>query len=459
MIQHLSSWRRWLSYRLVAPLALFLSVMLVVTNELGHRAAQEVEALRDQSVESRFVVGRARRQILLMEWAERGYMLTARPEYREPYDKAVNETGAMLKSLRQMAADEPAYRAVIEQLIESMQRKMSELNEVMRLFDSGAHDRAIQLVLTDIGREQMDRINLIVDQMIAQEADAYARSAVLRERVRIGSRVALYTLVLLCLVTVFAARRWTRERNRERAQHLAELGRERDKLEAEVAQRTSELTELARHLQTVREDERSRLARELHDELGGLLTAAKLDVARLRKRLPGAGPEVGERIEHLAGMLDAGIALKRRIIEDLRPSSLANLGLRPTLELQCAEFAKTADIKVEAHIEALRLTPDRELVIYRFVQEALTNVAKYAKASVVKVRLSRDGPLAQVEVEDNGLGFDTARIRLGAHGLAGMRFRVQSVGGQWGLRSAPGQGTLVQARLPVVEPALGAAPT
>jgi signal transduction histidine kinase len=452
MVFRLPDWRRWLSYRLVAPLALFLSVMLVVTNELGHHAAQQVDALRDHSVESRLVVGRARRLVLLMESAQRGYMVTARPEYRVPYDKALKDADAMLGSLQALAAEAPARRALIAQLIDSLQRKISELNEVMRMFDSGAHERAVELVLTDIGREQMERINTLVDQLIAQEDVAYAQSAVLRDRVNIGSRVALYTLVLLCLVTVFTARRWTRERERERVQHLDALGRERDKLEAEVGQRTAELTDLARHLQTVREDERSHLARELHDELGGLLTAAKLDVARLRKRLPGAAPEVGERIDHLATTLDTGIALKRRIIEDLRPSSLANLGLQPTLEIQCAEFAKTAEIQVEAQIEPLRLTPDRELVIYRFIQEALTNIAKYARASRVRVRLARAGALAQVEVEDNGVGFDPAQVRLGAHGLAGMRFRVQSVGGQWALRSAPGQGTTVQARLPMADP-------
>ena len=107
-----------------------------------------------------------------------------------------------------------------------------------------------------------------------------------------------------------------------------------------MARRTAELTDLARHLQTVREDERGFLARELHDELGGLLTAAKLDVARLRKRLDTGQPEVAERIVHLGQTLDAGIALKRRIIEDLRPSSLANLGLQRALEILCEEFAQ-----------------------------------------------------------------------------------------------------------------------
>ncbi len=103
------------------------------------------------------------------------------------------------------------------------------------------------------------------------------------------------------------------------------LQAERERLEREVLRRTAELTELAQHLQTAREDERARLARDLHDELGALLTAAKLDVARIRPKLQQAMPEVLPRIAHLVETLNAGIALKRRIIEDLRPSTLDQL--------------------------------------------------------------------------------------------------------------------------------------
>ena len=114
-------------------------------------------------------------------------------------------------------------------------------------------------------------------------------------------------------------------------------------LEQEVAARTAQLTELAQHLQTVREDERSRLARELHDELGALLTAAKLDVARLKSRLgASAAPRLAERLAHLNDALNGGIALKRSIIEDLRPSSLSNLGLVAALEILAARVRRRA---------------------------------------------------------------------------------------------------------------------
>ena len=225
---------------------------------------------------------------------------------------------------------------------------------------------------------------------------------------------------------------------------------ERDRLEQEVAARTAQLKELAQHLQTIREDERSRLARELHDELGALLTAAKLDVARLKSRLgASASADAAERLAHLNEALNGGIALKRRIIEDLRPSSLSNLGLVAALEIQLREFAARSEIAVVDQLEPVEVSPAAQLTIYRLVQEALTNVVKYAKASEVVVTLQApSGGGALVSVRDNGVGFDTDVPRLARHGLIGMRYRVEAEGGTMRLSSKPGEGTLIEATLP-----------
>jgi len=441
-------WRSRLSYHLAGPLAVLLAVAVLAINEFGYRADADLVARREAAVATRLTVGQARRTVLLAESAQRGYMLIGKPEYRAPYDEAMAQTGRVVQSLQALAERAPAHRQNLLLLIEATQRRLSELAEVMRLFEAGERQRALELMLTDIGREQMERIDALVEEVVRKEEVAAGTAGRQRERVRIWTVLALAALVLLCLGAVFAAMRLNRERDDERARHVQDLQAERDKLEREVTRRTEDLTALARHLQTVREDERRRLAREMHDELGGLLTAAKLDVARVRKRLQDASPEALERIEHLGRTLDAGIALKRRIIEDLSPSSLANLGLQRTLEIQCAEFSRRAEVPVQAQIADVGLTDERELAIYRFVQEALTNIAKYARARLVQVSVQPDGDHVCVEVRDDGVGFDPAQTRHDAHGLAGMKFRVQSCGGQWLVQSAPGQGTLVRARLP-----------
>jgi hypothetical protein len=152
-----------------------------------------------------------------------------------------------------------------------------------------------------------------------------------------------------------------------------------------VRDRTATLAELATHLQQVREDERGHLARELHDELGALLTAAKLDVARLKSRLGDQPSEVGQRLQHLTETLNSGIALKRRIIEDLRPSSLSNLGLTASLEILAREFSERSGIEVATALEPVELDESNQLTVYRLVQESLTNIGKYAEARHAEV--------------------------------------------------------------------------
>jgi len=263
------------------------------------------------------------------------------------------------------------------------------------------------------------------------------------------SRIGIAALVVLSLAALLLYARQARRFDDERLERAAQLRFERDRLEVEVERRTRDITQIATHLQTAREDERSRLARELHDELGGLLTAAKLDVARMRSRLSAGPPEVLERMVHLVKTLDEGIALKRRIIEDLRPSSLNNLGLKAALEILCAEFAERSEIAVTTDIEELPLDDAGKLTTYRLVQEALTNVAKYASASTVHVVVATRGGWAEIAVRDDGVGFDPTAARVAAHGLAGMRFRVQSAQGQLKVKSKPGHGTTIQARLPL----------
>jgi signal transduction histidine kinase len=440
---------RWTSSRYLGPITLALAVLGLAVNEVGYQAVERLVAQNAVILEARTLSDQVRLTALTMESAKRGYILTAREAYLEPYTEMDRQFEPLLATVQAMAQRYPEQREQLEALAEAARKKKSEMTEVLQRYQSGNREGAMDLTLTEIGRENMVRINQIADEIRRRETEAYDRVARLRAAVSYWSRLGITGLVLLCTGAVFVALRLRRARELERAQHLAQLGAERDKLEGEVDRRTRELTDLARHLQSVREHERGHLARELHDELGGLLTAAKLDVARVRKRIEGSGPEVAERILHLSQTLDAGIALKRRIIEDLRPSSLANLGLQRTLEIQCSEFAQRSELRVQAEIADLRLDPERALAVYRVVQEALTNVAKYAQASEVRVLLQRAGEQALLRVQDNGRGFDPQQVRTGSHGLAGMRFRMRSCGGDLVLRSAPGQGTTIEATLPV----------
>jgi signal transduction histidine kinase len=276
---------------------------------------------------------------------------------------------------------------------------------------------------------------------------ADGRAAVYRTLLisRIG--VALLTACSLLALAMYLRQSAVLEQQRGERQRLVHS--ERDRLELEVARRTEQLTELTSHLQTAREDERSRLARDLHDELGALLTSAKLDAARIRSRLADTAPEAQERLAHLVGTLNSGIALKRRIIEDLRPSALSNLGLVATLEILTREFAEQSGLAVHCALEPVELDADGALVVYRLVQEAINNITKYARATQVWVGLKASDGWVDVSVRDDGIGFEPALRPRSAHGLVGMRFRVEAAGGRMQVESAPGQGTLIRASLPL----------
>ncbi len=218
-------------------------------------------------------------------------------------------------------------------------------------------------------------------------------------------------------------------------------------LDADRCPRTD--ADFAAWLQRTREAERAALARELHDELGAILTAARLDVAWLAAQPACHEPAVMQRLEALRRVLAHGIEMKRRIVEDLHPTVLTHLGLAPALEQLVASsrqrFAGRLSVSIDPSVS---LDGEPALALYRIVQEALTNVHKYAQARNASVRLRRVPGRIELAVEDDGIGFDADSVGCGHHGLAGMRHRMLAIGGLLEVRSAPGAGTSIRASLP-----------
>ncbi len=217
-------------------------------------------------------------------------------------------------------------------------------------------------------------------------------------------------------------------------------------------QHRAELRALANHLQTVREDQCQRLAHELHDEMGALLSDSMLDLARLRRQLAAAAPESLPLLDRLRSSLDGAVAMKRRIIEDLRPSALIHLGLVPALDKLVHDFGDRAGIAVHATLDPVQLPEPAQLTVYRLVQEALTNVAKHARATAVSLQLRDHGRHCSVRIADDGQGFDSGRAQPSAHGLLGMRYRIEAAGGSLRIDAAPGRGTCLEATLPHAAP-------
>ena len=434
--------------RLAVWLALAGAVVVITINEIGYRQAQQTLQTLTDRYERRLVVTRLWRQLLDAETGQRGYLLTGRDSYLEPYRAALLEIEASLDKLSGLRTGDPQLAAQIAGIEEGTRQKLAELSTTIDLYRNGQNDQWRELMMSDIGREKMDELRKSINELIRSEIRRIEAGASDAFGTLQRNRVEINALTLLAVLALLLFMRNVQRLDRAQAEHDLALRTERDRLEATVIHRTAELTELTRHLQSAREDERSRLARELHDELGALLTAAKLEGARLKRNLGTMAPEVAERLKQLNETLDRGIALKRRIIEDLRPSSLSNLGLVAALEIQAREFAQRAEIAVRTVLEPVALDDNAQMTAYRLVQESLTNIAKYARASDVTISLAQQGGQVEVSVLDNGVGFDPGQVRPTAHGLLGMRYRVEAEGGRLEVDSAPGQGCHVRGWLP-----------
>ena len=258
-----------------------------------------------------------------------------------------------------------------------------------------------------------------------------------------------------------------RKREQRALQQTKEaLQRSNQDLEQRVAGRTHELStalarlrELQAYLETVRETERTRIAREIHDELGSLLVALKMDVNWLQRRVV-QQPPLAAKCEGMGGLIDTAVDKVGRIITDLRPSILDHQGLWAALEWQAQEFIDRfewrADLQVVVGAGVVAPQGGQAIAVFRIFQEVLSNVARHAQARRVSIRIVAESPpqpVLLVEVRDDGVGAPAAALTAaGSYGVMGMRERAGHHGGRLKIHSAPGAGTCVRLVMPLVDP-------
>lgn len=232
---------------------------------------------------------------------------------------------------------------------------------------------------------------------------------------------------------------------------------ERKRAEEELQRTLAQLRTLSQRLDVVREDERTRIARELHDELGVRLTCLKLDLARLQSLSGGSLPraKMEEKVRSMMADVDSTIASVQRLVVELRPGILDDLGLVAAIEWQCQDFERRSGTRCvcKASKEAVHLERSHATAAFRICQEALTNVARHAKATSVLVRVEQANGELLVEVQDDGQGITAEQLTDSASlGLLGMRERARGLGGRLEIAARPdGKGTTVTLRLPCSE--------
>ena len=226
------------------------------------------------------------------------------------------------------------------------------------------------------------------------------------------------------------------------------------RVRAEEALRRSkeELQELGAAAHEAREQEKSRIARELHDELAQALTALQMDVAWCKEKLPAGQGSFAQKLDRMETLLDTTVTATRRIAADLRPLMLDDLGLLPAVEWLVENFTRRTGVPCELAVSTsdLRLNNANSTAVFRIVQESLANVAKHARASRAEVSIEQNGSGVTISVRDDGLGFSPQDPRKpNSFGLVGLRERAYLLGGEVAFISAPGHGTNIEVRLPV----------
>lgn len=310
--------------------------------------------------------------------------------------------------------------------------------------------------------------DMILSDYALPAFDGYAALAIAREKVpdvpfifvtgTMGEEVAIETLKNGATDYVLKTRLGRLGPAVHRALRESAERRERKRAEDELRKSLEQLQALSSYLHEVREEERTRISREVHDGLGQALTGLKLDLSWLSMKLIRAQVPVQEKVKAMVGHLDDTIQAVRRIATELRPGILDSFGLSAALEWQANDFATRSGISCAIDISASDPSPDPEqeysTVFFRIFQETLTNVIRHAQATHVDVRLCEEDGNLVMSVHDNGRGIAPHEIaKAGSNGLIGMRERAKLIHGHLTLEGAPGAGTKVILRAPLLQPA------
>ena len=436
-------------------------VALLLATVIGLFAAAQLGQQRLEAASQRIRLGAQRQQALAhlsqllrqAESSQRGYILVGKAEYLAPFQQASVEFEPAVQSLDAAFASAGSNaRADIEQLKRLSDAKFAELREAIILFGTRGRAAAMQLIRTDVGANTMTQIDDLVRDLEAldsREVLEASRTWQTNRWVSISTTsAALVASTGLLLLLSRLTLRQLRSNEREAEQSAARQA----ELEKLVEQRTEDLSELSTHLQSLAEQEKAALSRELHDELGGLLVAARMDLSWLEERVASNDEEVRAYFRRVHEALQSGVDIKRRVIENLRPTLLDNLGLFPALRWQVADYCGRAGLKsIERYpADELQLTPQASIAVFRIVQEALTNVVKHSRAHSVEIAIEVAPPWLVVRVSDDGVGLPLERLRaLRSHGLAAMRQRARGLGGQLQVLRPEQGGAVIEVRVPL----------
>ena len=445
---------RW--YVAVPPILIigFLAALFFLTGAGQERLQQASEHLQKSALREHYIdqlqIGLARAVA-----SQRGFLLTGDQRYLKYYEKNAADVEPRLERLQSAYSGSDTDLADMRTLHVLIGKRLADLAMLIAIQKSQGPSAAVSLIKTSLGADTGEAINDLLEQVRDRESkehgaaeDHWSRSLTLSRWITVAGTIFNMLLVGVAARLVYMDMR-------RRTLQTSELRDRKLQLEREAEERNRELVELSTHLQNVAEREKAVLARELHDELGGLLVGARMDISWAELHLAGDNPELKQRLHRVQQNLSAGVDLKRRIIEELRPTLLDNVGLFAALRWQLKETCGGAGLKcTEVYPdEEPTFTSEAAIALFRIAQEAFTNILKHSAAKSVDITLDMDmdEDAIVMQISDDGRGIPAGRLTaVGSHGLASMRHRVRALGGRLEMRSPPSGGTILLVRIPAI---------
>jgi signal transduction histidine kinase len=441
---------RW--YVAVPPFLIigFLAALFFLTGAGQQRLQEASEQLQKSALREHYI-DQLQIAVTRSVVAQRTFLLTGDQKFLTAYDRYAADVEPRLERLQSAYTGSDPDLADMRTLHVLIGKRLADLAMIVAIQKSQGTSAAVALVKTSVGTDTGDAINDIVEQLRDRESamhdaaeDHWSRSLTLSRWITVAGTIFNMLLVGIAARLVYMDMR-------RRTLQTSELRDQKLRLEREAEELNRELVELSTHLQNMAEREKAALARELHDELGGLLVGARMDISWAEQHLSRDDPDMKQRLHRVQQNLSAGVDLKRRIIEELRPTLLDNVGLFAALRWQLKETCGNAGLKcIESYPEVEpRFTSEAAIALFRIAQEAFTNIMKHSAAKSMDITLGMDGGAVVMQISDDGKGIPVGRLNaIGSHGLASMRHRVRALGGRLDVRSPASGGTILLVRIP-----------
>ena len=438
---------RWITAAVafLAIISILVAAMLVLARQL-RESRSEIEHIAFQGRSIDASVNTILLRLSETAITSRELLIARRPDIVQLRSEELRESANSLRqSLREFSSGTPPeFRKALGTLGDTVERYLQEVSKLLDLSEEGRLDSGSAL-LNDMLRPLRQTIRIELDHMrTAEEARLEARRQQLnaeysdmnRNLLRLGTVI----VVLIGAIAIYTVVR------------LRKLEYESQRQAAELAANRDELRMLSQGLVAAQESERKQLSRDLHDQVGQILTALRMEVGNLGDLHHQPGPAFEDRRRSTERLADQALQSVRDISMGLRPSMLDDLGLEPAIRWQARDFARSTGVDAEVRIEGdLDSLPERYRIhAYRIVQESLTNIARHAGAHQVIITAHQSPERLMITIQDDGQGFDVNQ-KFGGAGLLGIRERVQELGGRCEIQAQPAKGTLVHIDIPIQE--------